>query len=59
MLATGGNGVKAFTDMAIHEYYLAARIIVHKRVHGRGSLVRQGAARERKRVTGYYGLGRR
>ena len=28
-----------FTARAIYEYYLSARIIVHKRVHGRGSLV--------------------
>ena len=48
-----------FTARAIYEYYLSTRIIVHKRVHGRGSLVRQGAVHERTRVTGYYGLGRR
>ena len=48
-----------FTAKAIYEYYLAARIIVHKRVHGCGSLVRQRAAHERTRVTGYYGFGRR
>ena len=48
-----------FTARAIYEYYLSARIIVHKRVHGRGSLVRQGAAHERTRVTGYYRFGRR
>ena len=48
-----------FTAKAIYEYYLAVRIIVYKRVHGRGSLVRQGAAHERTRVTGNYGFGRR
>ena len=48
-----------FTARAIYEYYLSARIIVHKQVRSRGSLERQGAAHERNGTPSYYGFGRR
>ena len=46
------------TAETLYEYYLAARIIVHKRVHGRSTQVRQAAAQERVQQTGRYGFGR-
>ena len=48
-----------YTARTLYEYYLAARIIVHKRMHGRSAQVRQAAAHERYQQTGRYGFGRR
>ena len=48
-----------YTAETLYEYYLAARIIVHKRMHGRSAQVRQAAAQERVQQTGRYGFGRR
>ena len=47
-----------YTAETLYEYYLAARIIVHKRMHGRSAQVRQAAAQERVQQTGRYGFGR-
>ena len=48
----------AYSAKTLYEYYMAARIIVHKRTRGCSAPVRQGAAQERHLQTGRYGFGR-
>ena len=54
-----GNLGTQFTAKVIYEYYLTARIIVYKRLHGRQAQVKRAAAHQRKLKTGCYGFGRR
>ena len=48
----------AYSAKTLYEYYMAARIIVHKRTRGSSAEVRQAAAQERYRQTGRYGFSR-
>ena len=41
----------------LYRYYLAARILIHKRVHGKSAPERTEAAQESYRATGRYGFG--
>ena len=52
-----GNLGTQLTAKVIYEYYLTARIIVHKRLHGRQAQVKRAAAHQRKLKTGCYGFG--
>ena len=47
-----------YTAKQLYRYYLAARILVHKRVHGKSAPERTEAAQESYRATGRYGFGR-
>ena len=44
-----------YTAKQLYRYYLAARILVHKRVHGKSAPERTEAAQRRYRETGRYG----
>ena len=44
-----------YTTKQLYRYYLAARILVHKRVHGKSAPERTEAAQRRYRATGRYG----
>ena len=45
-----------YTAKQLYRYYLAARILVHKRVHGKSAPERTEAAQRRYRATGRYGF---
>ena len=45
-----------YTTKQLYQYYLAARILVHKRVHGKSAPERTEAAQRRYRATGRYGF---
>ena len=47
-----------YTAKQLYRYYLAARILVHKRLHGKSAPERVEAAQQRFRATGRYGFGR-
>ena len=47
-----------YTAKQLYRYYLAARILVHKRAHGKSAPERSAAAQLRYRATGRYGFGR-
>ena len=46
-----------YTAKHLYRYYLAARILVHKRVHGKSAPERTEAAQKRYKATGRYGFG--
>ena len=46
-----------YTTKQLYRYYLSARILVHKRVHGKSAPERQAAAQQRYKATGRYGFG--
>ena len=45
-----------YTAKQLYRYYRASRILVHKRIHGKSSPVRQAAAHQRHNTTGRYGF---
>ena len=45
-----------YTTKQLYQYYLAARILAHKRVHGKSAPERTEAAQRRYRATGRYGF---
>ena len=45
-----------YTTKQLYQYYLAARILVHKRAHGKSALERTEAAQRRHRATGRWGF---
>ena len=47
-----------YTAKQLYRYYLAARILVQKRAHGKSAPERQAAAQQRYKATGRYGFGR-